>query len=94
MYRSSSLLLVEFHIQDQQPLKFILDTGSEISCVRKESLKKGTWYYPEDKCRVTGINTGILTTFEEGVLNLDMGLSKLIHTFHIVTEKFKIPFVY
>jgi hypothetical protein len=33
-----------------------------------------------------------LTTFGEVVLNLDMGLSKLIHTFHIVTEKFKIPF--
>jgi hypothetical protein len=62
-------------------LKFLVETGADISVVRDSSLKPGCDFKPENVIEVKGISKGVIKT--KGTVNL-----KLVADTHETTHEF------
>jgi len=76
----------------QLDLTFVVDTGAEVSCVNKRSLRKGSRYFPEGKCLVSGIDGIPRETIGNIHIPIRIGPCKLEHTFQIMPKELKVQY--
>jgi hypothetical protein len=70
-------------------LKFLIDTGAEISIVKSTSLKPGCNYEPTKGINVKGISNALLRTEGTAALKLLTPTHEATHTFHIMGNSFE-----
>jgi hypothetical protein len=87
----SSLRHVTLPCVGQRSLKLLVDTGSELSCINRSSLKKGTIHYPAEQCRVSGIGSATHTTVGAVDLEFEIDQSKILHTCQVIPDDFGVP---
>jgi hypothetical protein len=69
-------------------LKFLIDTGAEISIVKNASLKPGFNYKPTKGINVKGISSALLRTEGTITLKLLTPTHETTHTFHVMGDSF------
>ena len=72
-------------------LTFIVDCGSDISVIKAEVVRKTQIYYPYEKCNISRIGHGIVSSLGTTYTNLVINGFKLPQMFHIVENNFPIP---
>jgi hypothetical protein len=70
-------------------LKFLIDTGAEISIVKSTSLKPGFEYDPPKGINVKGITNALLRTEGTITLTLLTPTHETKHTFHVMGSSFE-----
>jgi hypothetical protein len=71
--------------RDTVKLKFLIDTGAEISIIRSSSLTPGVEYQMQDGVDIKGITNAVMKT--EGTVDLKLftDTHETVHTFHVLT---------
>jgi hypothetical protein len=72
-----------------EKLKFLIDTGAEISIVKSTSLKPGFKFEPTKGINVKGISNALLRTEGTAALKLLTPTHETTHTFHIMGNSFE-----
>ena len=72
--------------RDTRKLKFLIDTGAEISIIRSSSLTPGVSYQLHKGVDITGISNTVMRT--EGTVDLKLltETHETMHTFHVLGE--------
>jgi hypothetical protein len=76
--------------RDTKKLKFLIDTGAEISIIRSLSLTPGVNYQLHEGVDIKGIYNTVMRT--EGIIDLKllMDTHETVHTFHVLGEPFEL----
>lgn len=69
----------------------MVDCGSDISVIKACKIKPSQIYFPNNKCNITGIGNGSVSTLGDTVTNIIVEDSTLPQSFHIVDNSFPIP---
>jgi hypothetical protein len=84
----SDLATVSLNIdsRDTRKLKFLIDTGAEISIIRRSSLNPGVNYQLREVVDIKGISDNVMKT--EGAIDLQLftDTHETAHTFHVLGE--------
>jgi hypothetical protein len=75
-----------------EKLKFLIDTGAEISIVSSSRLKPGFKYQCNDGINVRGVSNLVLKTEGTTKLKLATTTHETIHTFHIMGSDFQLQY--
>jgi len=75
-------------LSKSEKLKFLIDTGAEISIGKGASLKPGFNYKPTKGINVRGISNAILKTEGTVILKIFTATHETTHTFHIMGDSF------
>jgi hypothetical protein len=75
-------------LSNSEKLKFLIDTGAEISKVKGASLNPGFNYEPTRGINVKGISNALLKTEGTVILKLFTTTHETTHTFHIMGDSF------
>jgi hypothetical protein len=70
-------------------LKFLIDTGAEISIFKSTSLKPGFEYEPAKGINVKGISNALLRTEGTVTFTLLTPTQETKHTFHVMGSSFE-----
>lgn len=69
----------------------MVDCGSDISVIKAHKVKQSQIYFPNNKCNVTGIGSGTISTLGDTNTNILIEDVALSQNFHIVENSFPIP---
>lgn len=69
----------------------MVDSGSDISIIKSHKIKPEQIYFPTNKCSITGIGNGAISTLGDTTINIIVNNQTLPQHFHIVHENFPIP---
>jgi hypothetical protein len=77
--------------RDTRKLKFLVDTGAEISIIRRSSVTPGVEYQLYEGVDIKGISNTIMIT--EGTIDLQLftDTHETTHTFHVLGENSELP---
>lgn len=83
---------LKLDIQNGRCLNLLVDTGSAICILKKQSIHGETMCYPESKCKITGINDNPIITLAQcsGNIYIDHE-TKIKQKFQIVSDNFPLP---
>lgn len=82
---------MEIDICVDNPNKFLIDTGADISIIKKQFIKGQTVCFPNRKCKIKGITHQIITTKAECLAKIRLSPNVTInHIIHIVDDNFPI----
>ena len=72
--------------RDTRKLRFLIDTGAEISIIRSSSLNSGVSYQLHEGVDIKGISNTVMRT--EGTVDLKLltETHETMHTFHVLGE--------
>ena len=73
-------------------LKFLVDTGAQVSLCKYESIKEGSVYDPGKVVDVRGISCSTERTLGEIALRLSTENHETTHNFHVVGDGIRIPY--
>jgi hypothetical protein len=73
-------------------LKFLIDTGAQLSFCKFASIKEGSVYDPKRLVNVTAISSCTERTLGEAEMGLSTENYKTTHIFHIVGDGIRIPY--
>jgi hypothetical protein len=73
---------------DPRKLKFLIDTGAEISIIRSSSLIPGVEYDWHKRMEIKGISNTVMKTLGKIKLKLFTDTHETTHTFHVLGGKF------
>jgi hypothetical protein len=76
----------------KETLKFLFDTGDQLSLCKYASIKQGAVYDPKRVVNVRGISSCTERTLCEIEMRLSIGNYETKHTFHIVGDRIRIPY--
>ena len=78
--------------RDSRKLKFLVDTGAEISIIKGSSLSPGVEYQLCEGVDIKGISNTIMKT--EGTIELKLftDTHETTHTFHVLRENSELPY--
>jgi hypothetical protein len=78
--------------RDSRKLKFLVDTGAEISIIKSSSLTAGVEYQLCEGVDIKGISNTIMKT--EGTIDLKVftDTHETTHTFHVLRENSELPY--
>ena len=71
-----------------EKLRFLIDTGAEISIVKSASLRPGFDHQPNNGINVKGIANTLLRTEGTVTLKLFTPTHETTHTFHVMGDNF------
>jgi hypothetical protein len=87
-HRKSDLDTISLKIgsRDSKEVKFLIDTGAEISIIKKSSLNNAVSYKVHKGVEIKGIGNAVLRT--DGIVELKLLTVKheMVHTFHMISE--------
>jgi hypothetical protein len=73
-------------------LKFLIDTGVDISVVKDSCLKPGYRFKPDKTAEIKGISNGVVRTSGTVSLRLFSEYHESVHYFHVIGDKFQLQF--
>ena len=73
-------------------LKFLIDTGAQLSLCKCDSIKERSVYDPQRIVNVRGISSGTERTIGETEMKLSAENHKTTHVFHTVSDGIRIPY--
>lgn len=73
-------------------VKFLIDSGSQISMIKLSSVKKGTKFDPSGRIRIKGITKEVVETIGTVLLHLQVGKLQIVHKFQLMGEGIDIPY--
>lgn len=73
-------------------VKFLLDTGSQISLVKLASIRKGVKFDPSGRIKIKGITKESKETFGTVLLHLKVGDLQIEHRFQLMDNSLDIPY--
>jgi hypothetical protein len=76
---------------EKEKLKFIVDTGAQLSLCKFASIKVGSVYDPKRVTRVRGISSCIERTLGEIEMSLSTGNYETTHISHVVCDGIRLP---
>jgi len=71
----------------KEKLKFLIDTGAQLSLCKYSSIKEGSVYNPRKVVNVTVISSGTERTLGETEIGLSTEDHETAHIFHIVGDR-------
>jgi len=81
-----NMISLNIDSRDTRKLKFLIDTGAEISIIRSSSLTPGVSYQLHEGVDIKGISNTVMRT--EGTIDLKLftDTHETMHTFHVLGE--------
>jgi hypothetical protein len=76
----------------KEKLRFLIDTGAQLSLCKYASIKEGSVYDPRRVVSVRGISSCTENTLGEIEMVLSTEHYETTHTFHIVGDGIRIPY--
>jgi len=76
----------------KEKLKFLIDTGAQLSLCKRTSIKEGSMYDPKRVVNVRGISSCTERTLGEIEIGLSTGNHETKHVFHVVGDGIRIPY--
>jgi hypothetical protein len=73
-------------------LKFLVDTGADISVIRDATLKSRCNFKPENVIEVKRISKGVMKTKGTVILKLFIGTHETTHEFHVIGDSFQLQY--